>query len=169
MTEEKKYGDFSVVCKEVTEMQNIECDHNLQKEVATYSEGEKSNGMLSETEQIDEVLNAIDLYESELTEDYGEKSGKTKILNENITNVSSRFVNYDSIEIEKFIQDKENKNTLRKTLYDVNLFKSFLQSKNEVREFHTISHTELDVYLANFILSVRKKGGKSLNPHHFEY
>ena len=84
---------------------------------------------------------------------------KTKILNENIINVSSRFVNYDSIEIEKFIQDKENKNTLRETLYDVNLFKSFLQSKNEVREFHTISHTELDVYLANFILSVRKKGG----------
>ena len=145
-------------------MQNIECDHNLQKEVATYSEGEKSNGMLSETEQIDEVLNAIDIYESELTEDYGEKSGKTKILNENITNVSSRFVNYDSIEIEKFIQDKENKNTLRKILYDVNLFKSFLQSKNEVREFHTISHTELDVYLANFILSVRKKGGEEFEP-----
>ena len=80
MTEEKKYGDFFVVCKEVTEMQNIECDHNLQKEVATYSEGLKSNGMLSETEQKDEVLNAIDLYESELTEDYGENQKKQRFL-----------------------------------------------------------------------------------------
>lgn len=65
--------------------------------------------MLSETEQIDEVLNAIDIYESELTEDYGEKSGKTKILNENITNVSSRFVNYDSIEIENLSKTKKTK------------------------------------------------------------
>lgn len=33
-----------------------------------------------------------------------------------------------------------------------------------MREFYKISPTELDVFIANFILSVRKKGGEEFEP-----
>eukprot|EP00105_Crassostrea_gigas_P040662 XP_019924810.1 PREDICTED: uncharacterized protein LOC109619372 [Crassostrea gigas] len=169
MSEEKKYGDFFVICNELSKTQDIDSEENLNTAVGEVSEGEKTHkstpvpvidSEISEIERL-EVLSA--LFESELSEENNEDNAK--ILKENLSNHNeSRFVHYESQEIEKFIQDKENKNTLRKTLYDVNLFSSFLRSKNEMREFYKISPTELDVFIANFILSVRKKGGEEFEP-----
>ena len=169
MSEEKKYGDFFVICNELSKTQDIDSEENLNTAVGEVSEGEKTHkstpvpvidSEISEIERL-EVLSA--LFESELSEENNDDNAK--ILKENLSNHNeSRFVHYESQEIEKFIQDKENKNTLRKTLYDVNLFSSFLRSKNEMREFYKISPTELDVFIANFILSVRKKGGEEFEP-----
>lgn len=169
MSEEKKYGDFFVICNELSKTQDIDSEENLNTAVGEVSEGEETHNTtpmpvidseISEIERL-EVLSA--LFESELSEENNDDNAK--ILKENLSNhTESRFVHYESQEIEKFIQDKENKNTLRKTLYDVNLFSSFLRSKNEMREFYKISPTELDVFIANFILSVRKKGGEEFEP-----
>ena len=52
----------------------------------------------------------------------------------------------------------ENRNTEEKTKRDVQLFEEFLgKEKNDLREVHTIVPAELNKYLAEFILSVRRK------------
>lgn len=44
-------------------------------------------------------------------------------------------------------------------IYSVLSFRS-----NKMCGFYKISHTELDVFFGNFILSVRKKGGEEFEP-----
>lgn len=61
------------------------------------------------------------------------------------------------------VKKNQNKNTLRKTLFDVKLFSCFLRSKNDKRKLYKTSPTELDVFLANFILGVWTKGERRLN------
>lgn len=66
----------------------------------------------------------------------------------------SKFVYYESQEIEKFKIKKTN--NLRKKIVEVNLFSYFFRSKNEMRGFYKDSPKELDVLFANFTLSVQK-------------
>ena len=55
----------------------------------------------------------------------------------------SRFVSLDK-PIDKFIEDKKNKNTLSKTQRDVSLLTEFLNSKNESRRTEEIPPKELN-------------------------
>ena len=63
--------------------------------------------------------------------------------------------------IEKFIKDQKNKNTLSKTRRDVSLLTEFLNSKNESRriEIEEIPPKELNEYISEFIIAVRRKDG----------
>ena len=61
--------------------------------------------------------------------------------------------------IEKFIEDQKNKNTLSKTRRDVRLLSEFLNSKNESRRIEEIPPKELNEYISEFIIAVRKKDG----------
>ena len=59
------------------------------------------------------------------------------------------------------VQSFENKNTKEKTKRDVKLLEDHLRNKkNDEREVHTIEPVELNKYLAEFILSVRRKAGE---------
>ena len=54
-------------------------------------------------------------------------------------------------QVDKFIEDQKNKNTLSKTRRDVSLLTEFLSSKNESRRIEEIPSKELNEYISEFI------------------
>ena len=75
-----------------------------------------------------------------------------------------RFVAYET-SVEDNVESTENRNTKEKAKRNVQLFKEFLRKeKNDLREVHTIAPAELNKYLAEFILSVRRKDGEDYEP-----
>ena len=66
--------------------------------------------------------------------------------------------------IDKFIEDQKNKNTLSKTRRDVSLLTEFLNSKNESRRIEEIPPKELNEYISEFIIAVRRKDGEDFEP-----
>jgi hypothetical protein len=79
-----------------------------------------------------------------------------------LTSAMDRFVEVSSVS--SFINENKNKNTADKTKQDINLFKSFLQTKGEDGEVFNIAPPVLDGYLGEFFISVRKKDGKEFEP-----
>ena len=71
----------------------------------------------------------------------------------------SRFKPLDK-PIEEYITDQENKNTRAKTQRDVKLLAAFLLEKNEQRKIEEIQPEELNRYVSEFILSVKRKDGQ---------
>jgi site-specific recombinase XerD len=67
----------------------------------------------------------------------------------------ARFAETPSVS--EFIEQQENNNTRLKTLRDITLLQEFLSSKNELRRIEEISVEQLNEYLSEFIISVRKK------------
>ena len=59
---------------------------------------------------------------------------------------------------------KKNKNTLSKTRRDVSLLTEFLNSKNESRTIEEIPQKELNEYISEFIIAVRRKDGEDFEP-----
>ncbi|XP_052795374.1 transcriptional regulator QRICH1-like [Mya arenaria] len=74
------------------------------------------------------------------------------------------FVELTSDDVRKLIEDEENKNTMKKTLSDVQKFERFLLNKGEKKAIYQIEPDLLDEYVANFILSVRKADGAEYEP-----
>ena len=75
----------------------------------------------------------------------------------------SRFKPLDK-PIEEYITDQENKNTRAKTQRDVKLLAAFLLEKNEQRKIEEIQPEELNRYVSEFILSVKRKDGQDYEP-----
>ena len=71
--------------------------------------------------------------------------------------MASRFADINSLE--QFIEDQENENTRKKTQQNVALLEEFLTLRNESRHIEEIAPKELNVYIAEFIITVRKKDG----------
>ena len=59
--------------------------------------------------------------------------------------------------VEQFIEDQENENTRKKTQQNVALLNEFLTQRKESRLIEEIPLKELNAYVAEFILTVRKK------------
>ena len=76
---------------------------------------------------------------------------------------SRRFVSLEK-PIDKFIEDQKNKNTLSKTRRDVSLLTEFLNSKNESRRIEEIPPKELNEYISEFTVAVRRKDGDDFEP-----
>ena len=76
---------------------------------------------------------------------------------------SRGFVSPDK-PIDKFIEDQKNKNTLSKTRRDVSLLTEFFNSKNESRRIEEIPPKELNEYISEFIIAVRRKDGEDFEP-----
>ena len=55
------------------------------------------------------------------------------------------------------IEDQENENTRKKTQQNVALLEEFLTLRNESRLIEEIAPKELNAYIAEFIITVRKK------------
>ena len=97
-------------------------------------------------------------------------SNVTESVNENSTTIaatpcgSKEFVSMSNNEVQDFIDNQENVNTLKKTKNDIMKFRRFLETKDETREIHHIDVDQLDEYVANFILSVRKQNGEEYEP-----
>ncbi|XP_071149033.1 uncharacterized protein [Mytilus edulis] len=70
----------------------------------------------------------------------------------------SRFVTNDENERATFIEQRENSNTIRKMNSAVKTFQQYLINvKAEFREIHTMQPHELDQYLQEFFVGIRKE------------
>ena len=69
--------------------------------------------------------------------------------------LTSRFVLLNDEQVKEF----DNKNTKKKTLYDLKVFKEFLDTCDEKREIEDIALVELQDIIKKFVLAVRKKNG----------
>ena len=72
------------------------------------------------------------------------------------SNQSNRFQSLDS-SVEEFIDGQENENTKKKTKHDVALFHEFLVLKGEMRQMDELTPQELNKFLSEFLITVRKK------------
>jgi len=76
-----------------------------------------------------------------------------------------RYTEVTESETHDFIEAQKNRNTWRKTEGDVKLFTDWLlEGKNERRKLEVIPESELDKYLAMFILSIKKSNGQDYEP-----
>ena len=78
--------------------------------------------------------------------------------------VASRFVLLNDEKVKEFSESFDNENTKKKTLYDLKLFKEFLDTCDEKREIEDIAPVELQEIIKKFVLAVRKKNGEEYEP-----
>ena len=76
---------------------------------------------------------------------------------------STRFEHLEK-SIDDYIIEQQNKNTRAKTTRDVKLLIEFLREKHDQRNPEDIEAEELNEYLCEFILSVKRKDGKDFEP-----
>ena len=81
---------------------------------------------------------------------------------------TSRFVEITDEELNEFIEGRQNPNTKKKTAYDVELFKRFIQTSTpgllNSTSLHELSLQVLNDLLSKFIFGVRKKNGSEYEP-----
>ena len=84
----------------------------------------------------------------------------------------SRFVKSTAEELIKFVEEQENTNTKRKTAYDVELFKNFIQTSNpgllDSTSHHELSPQVLKDHLSKFIFGVEKNMAPTKDPQNWE-
>ena len=69
---------------------------------------------------------------------------------------TNRFQSLDT-SVEEFIDGQENENTKKETKHDVALFHEFLVFKGETRQMNELTPQELNKFLSEFLITVRKK------------
>ena len=75
-----------------------------------------------------------------------------------------RFATISDLEVKEFTEKLENENTKKKTLYDIKVFKEYLDACDEKREIEDITPVELQEIIKKFVLAVRKKNGEEYEP-----
>ena len=75
-----------------------------------------------------------------------------------------RFASISDLEVKEFTEKLENENTKKKTLYDIKVFKEYLDACDEKREIEDITPVELQEIIKKFVLAVRKKNGEEYEP-----
>ena len=78
--------------------------------------------------------------------------------------MASRFASISDEEVKEFTEKLENKNTKKKTLYGIKIFKEYLDACDEKREIEDITPVELQEIIKKFVLAVRKKNGEEYEP-----
>ena len=78
--------------------------------------------------------------------------------------MASRFASISDEEVKEFTEKLENENTKKKTLYDIKVFKEYLDACDEKREIEDITPVELQEIIKKFVLAVRKKNGEEYEP-----
>lgn len=63
----------------------------------------------------------------------------------------------------QFVDQMTNTNTLHQTQCHIRLFSKWLNAKSETRAPEQIGAKELDVYIAQFLLTIRKEGNGDIN------
>ena len=75
---------------------------------------------------------------------------------------SSRFVALNDDDINKLVNEKDSKNTVRGIKRSVQLFREFLLEKKISSNFDELLPEDLNSYLKSFVVSLRKKSGENL-------
>ena len=70
---------------------------------------------------------------------------------------AARFVVVSDDDVNAFSEQQENENTKKKTLYDLKIFREFLETCDEKREIENVTPVELQAIIKKFVLVVRKK------------
>ena len=78
--------------------------------------------------------------------------------------MASRFASISDEEVKEFREKLENENTKKETLYDMKVFKEYLDACNEKKEIEDITPVELQEIIKKFVLAVRKKNGEEYEP-----
>ena len=80
--------------------------------------------------------------------------------------MASRFASISDKEVKEFTEKLENKNTKKKTLYDIKVFEEYLDACDEKREIEDITPVELqeNEIIKKFVLAVWKKNGEEYEP-----
>ena len=85
--------------------------------------------------------------------------------NKNIVNTSNDSrANEEMSTIQDFIEAQRPENTTKKTAYDINVWKRFCSSIEEVRELENIPAGDLNILLCKFFMDVKKKDGGVYEP-----
>lgn len=77
---------------------------------------------------------------------------------------TSRFIKFTDEEKENFVRGQRNNNTIRKTDGHIRLFIEFLLEQNEKRTAENIEPVQLNSYMENFLLAVRRKDHANYQP-----
>ena len=67
-------------------------------------------------------------------------------------------------DVKKFIEGEKKRNTSLSTQRDLRILYNWLESRNERRRIHEIPAEELDLYLSEFFIRVRKSDGTEYEP-----
>ena len=73
---------------------------------------------------------------------------------------STRYREVTEAETFNFVESMKNANTKAKTMSDLKKFNEWLLSVGEERSIESIPPEILDLYMARFVLSIRKKNDK---------
>ena len=77
-----------------------------------------------------------------------------------------RFVQVNDSDIDNFLNENENENTIKKTNQDLKTVRQYLTAKlNENRPLSSIPPTELCTILCKFVIGVRKIDGSEYEPN----
>jgi hypothetical protein len=68
-------------------------------------------------------------------------------------------------DIQDFILSKRPENTLKKTKYDMNIWKRYFENENELRDIESIPAEELNVHIFRFFMQAKKKNGAAYEPN----
>ena len=68
------------------------------------------------------------------------------------------------VEVHNFIRSQQQANTVKKTMYDMNVFQRFLNEFCEKRKITEIPPAELDSLLCNFYITAKKKDNTEYEP-----
>lgn len=77
---------------------------------------------------------------------------------------STRYREVTEAETFNFVESMKNPNTKAKTMSDLKKFNEWLLSVGEERSIETIAPENLDLYMARFFLSIRKKNDIEYEP-----
>lgn len=79
-------------------------------------------------------------------------------------NSDSRFKAVTDEDTSIFVESNKNKNTVRKTIGNLKILNSWLESQHETRQLSEIPPAELNRYLARYFLVVRRNDGTEYEP-----
>ena len=108
---------------------------------------------------IDLGLNASAFHFNKFSVAFFRKNGTALFLHH-----GSWFGSISDEEVKEFTEKLENENTKKKTLYDIKVFKEYLDACDEKREIEDITPVELQEIIKKFVLAVRKKNGEEYEP-----
>ena len=80
---------------------------------------------------------------------------------------AARFVVVSDDGVNAFSTQQENENTKKKTLYDLKIFRQFLETCDEKREIENITPAEVQAIIKKFVLA-RKNKKKKKNGDEYE-
>lgn len=98
-------------------------------------------------------------YLDEMANDDNEKENIAVITSEENRENVFRLEN-----VQNYILAQRGENTIKKTEYDLNVWKMFFRNKGEEREIEDIPAEELNILICRDMMKIKKKDGSAYEP-----